>query len=1567
MKNVTIDWKTFEYKFSANTQSAFESLSYTLFCHEFNQKYGIFRYFNQPYIETMPIDTKDGFITGFQAKYYEPTTSLSSKKAELIAAIKGANEKYPQLSRMIIYTNKELSASIKKDKTKPKYQDEIEQFGSKLGITVEWRLRSNFEIMLASDDLRYVRELYFDPNSELQNFCEGILKHSQSIVEKIKSNIEFNKQEIKISYDQNQLFEFVNSDTKAFVIFGNAGTGKSGLVKDFVINEELKSKQPNILMFSSSDFDVEDEMLLFKNYGNYRLDDLFSIYKDEKDKICIIDSAEKYCNFKRPDIFKSIIKNIADNNWKIIFTIRTTYKEGFCNFILGDVQYDSFCIDSISEDVLLSLSKIFGFELPTNNKLGSLLYNLFNLKLYLNLIDSGANIPTTTESFTSIVWNTVIRNNQNTYNGLPLKREGFVTKMVYDMIKKGSYMYHLKANDDFNVILSLENDNIIFPCNESRDLWAFSHDIYEELVFKHIFSEKYNDFDNVEKFFSDLENSFYSRKMFRIWLKAKLEDNNTQIFGFLTSVLQDQNLEQSWKDETLIALMSCDNTNAFYIMESMFSSDDYKLFTRAVFLLNTACRCLDARVMKWVENNKINNYRFATPTGIAWDAVFAYIQKNKNMIPWSENNISFVVEALKSWVYYNADGKTVRLAGEIALFLKNKIWVEDNYWKFKDVYADINEVILNSSIEIKEELSSIFINVIENRSFDSHTENYILVKQVLSNIFKCGRVNSVIPEIILKLAKEFWTNVNNQRYYYSIQMEEYFGLNPHVENEYYPCSAFQTPIYYLLKASPLDSIDFIIDLMNYCAKLYEKSSLSIDGKECHEVQIRISKTETINQICSDRLWKIHRGSSVAPNLLESVLMALERWMLEYVKEISDDEAISLCLYLLRKSNNVAITSLVLSIVMAYPEKLFDISCVLLHTKEIFFYDISRQQAELDLKYTIGLINFQKLFYNERVDSLKLPFRNSLFENVILNYQINNKNMPEEEFSKRCDKLYAEIDETIIDITSWESRFQFAYYRMDLRKLVPCSKPVKNENNLFLSLKADLPEALDKVRERNEKKIRKRDKYAALYLWTVNRYNGSKDKYETYTQYESNPGVAYTDAKEIVESREKDDANFDLMNLEAALYTCAVLLRDFRDQLNTSQTVFCKSIILKMGYEFLKNPSLILSFNFSKLVICEIARMASVCEFKAEWDNPWFVLLGLMIIYCKNYRNYIDISEIIWNNADTARHFIFSFIQIAPQCSNVDTFSFFENHKAEIVNAFSNGIYTIENIDTDSLDYNTLLFLHLMLNSNAENLIDFIIKNGKKVWGTIFNKDHSNPEVFINYELENSYIEWLADYILNLPKEIQTELVHAVMASAMPGRNFSYLLSDLIIAENKQPRYNSFWNIWQSMQEYIIMWYDKQIDRYKKMSFDAYFADDVENVLINYLLAFPYWSEGVEEWHSLNQENNSFYYVMSDRLGYNPTTLCAISQILNTIGKKVFISDGIDWLSHIIKNNPHLLEKPLPLNTIYYIEEYMFGFVKKENFTLKTAETDVKKKVLIILDFLVSKGSMVGFLLRETII
>lgn len=116
MSNTSVDWKIFEYKFSANPNDAFERFAYTLFCYEFNQSYGIFRYFNQPYIETQPVQTVDGQIIGFQAKYYEANTSLSSRKTDLINAIKGAKIKYAGINKLVVYTNKEFSTSTKKTK-----------------------------------------------------------------------------------------------------------------------------------------------------------------------------------------------------------------------------------------------------------------------------------------------------------------------------------------------------------------------------------------------------------------------------------------------------------------------------------------------------------------------------------------------------------------------------------------------------------------------------------------------------------------------------------------------------------------------------------------------------------------------------------------------------------------------------------------------------------------------------------------------------------------------------------------------------------------------------------------------------------------------------------------------------------------------------------------------------------------------------------------------------------------------------------------------------------------------------------------------------------------------------------------------------------------------------------------------------------------------------------------------------------------------------------------------------------------------------------------------------------
>ena len=74
-------------------------------------------------------------------------------------------------------------------------------------------------------------------------------------------------------------------------------------------------------------------------------------------------------------------------------------------------------------------------------------------------------------------------------------------------------------------------------------------------------------------------------------------------------------------------------------------------------------------------------------------------------------------------------------------------------------------------------------------------------------------------------------------------------------------------------------------------------------------------------------------------------MALEKWLLDLAEFTEEKTICQFCEYLLRKSASAAITAVVLSVVIAYPDKLFPISCILLKTKEVFVFDIARLQAE----------------------------------------------------------------------------------------------------------------------------------------------------------------------------------------------------------------------------------------------------------------------------------------------------------------------------------------------------------------------------------------------------------------------------------------------------------------------------------------------------------------------------------------------------------------------------------------------------------------------------------------------
>lgn len=137
------------------------------------------------------------------------------------------------------------------------------------------------------------------------------------------------------------------------------------------------------------------------------------------------------------------------------------------------------------------------------------------------------------------------------------------------------------------------------------------------------------------------------------------------------------------------------------------------------------------------------------------------------------------------------------------------------------------------------------------------------------------------------------------------------------------------------------------------------------------------------------------------------------------------------------------------------------------------------------------------------------------------------------------------------------------------------------------------------------------------------------------------------------------------------------------------------------------------------------------------------------------------------------------------------------------------------------------------------------------------------------------------------------------------------------------------------------------------------------IIRNYLLAWPWWKETAREWHSLREREKAFFSKVAQELGHHPSVLYSISKILNDIGS-TFIEDGIFWISGILERNPNYVTEKLDTNTIYYLENIVRKFITPDRQRIKRTKR-IKDAVVTILNFLVERGSITGYLLREDIL
>lgn len=318
------DWDIFKSNFAENPQRNFEWMCYQLFCREFGKDKGIFRFYNQPTLETEPIEYNNDII-GFQAKFY--TVNLSERRDQILKIISDLKITYPNLTILYFYTNRDWTPSSTADDRKTRVQNDIEKYALVNGIKIEWKTKSYFESEFVTIKNADITQYFFDSNTnEYYKKIKKIQKEDIEISESemFLTSLYIKEQERDTEYSlcgKNILSVFIldqlkNSELHSFpdiFIRGVAGIGKSTEMK--IAYNKLLEKCSGEDCYREFHFLPTPYFFELKNYqeGCFKIN-------DNENPILFLDGIDEIQNSKLLPFIKDL-SNLKSRNSSVKFII----------------------------------------------------------------------------------------------------------------------------------------------------------------------------------------------------------------------------------------------------------------------------------------------------------------------------------------------------------------------------------------------------------------------------------------------------------------------------------------------------------------------------------------------------------------------------------------------------------------------------------------------------------------------------------------------------------------------------------------------------------------------------------------------------------------------------------------------------------------------------------------------------------------------------------------------------------------------------------------------------------------------------------------------------------------------------------------------------------------------------------------------------------------------------------------------------------------------------------------------------------------------------------------------
>ena len=1386
-------------------------------------------------------------------------------------------------------------------------------------------------------------------------------------------------------------------------VTGERGAGKSSLVKEY--SESLEGNSP-VYYLRAEDFDKPNLNDVFNSMGiHIPFSNIESAFSLVPHKYLIIESLEKILELGCDRAFVDLLQMLhRQTGWNIIATGRSyAYQQLSFNYLQpAGISTETLTLEGFNDEELdLIVAQFPGLKnLHENSELLPLLRIPFYTEIAVRVIEQGGDFqPGDDEKvFRAKVWRYVIANEGDRRGGMPLKRKQTFIDIAKIRAKKMLYSIP-ESGFDPETLIKLENDDLVIR-DQEKSLVCPAHDVLEDWALEEFIQQEHsNNTGQVENFLSAIGDEPAINRAFRLWLYQRLI-NDEDVSEFISSILLSVSIPSYWQDEVISAILQGPTPEgSLELLGNELIQDDCQLLLRFFFILRITCQRPNPLFTKSAgrHSKELADSLFLVPFGNGWDAIIKFLHNHLEQLPDSLSG--HFIELVHEWSnivsIYTPLPKISKEVGLLALKFLEPL---KNTYRNQEAVKKIIPVIVKVASSIDHEFNNLLDKDIFSAKRRRDRPSYAdIFTELIFQGAEAAFLSHSHPDLIIQLAFHEWFKEppdQEDPFFdnYGIDIDDMYGLER--EHYFFPASGIKGPFAHLLLYHPRKGLDFIIELCNKAAENFGHSEYAISDQEdaknfpldemaVGKISLELNDGTIIDQYASPHLWKGYRGLSTVPYSLQSALMALENWLIEYIQQdsINGKQINWLYDYIIRNSNSVLTTSVLASVATGHSHIVERAGLPLLRTPELYSLDLQRSVGEMgrsEPNWFATMHNQDPMadfHVEDRRKAALRKWRKEPLEWLLIQLQLN-QNVKDE--TLKVVDLLAEKSKSMADNES----IRFLLHRSDTRHWQPNED--EENNRIYFETDRELDLDLQESQERFNETHKDDNEVSKLSIWAGKFFDPNS---ETDTSgYYSSYAEALNSAIELAQKLENNELHgFPELAVGAIARTATACLKEHAAELSQEQAVWCIDTVTRMAVLQADNYSFISRdvSDFHGEAAC--ASVLPILFDFVEEDGKKILLKQVIAIALTHANTNVQaqtasgVREHLWKrDPEFAQQCLYAAIEYGKfvkknvgkrrllhsgqddvrEKAESDWSKLLQSYRNDIVEGkFSSPEGSIT-LNTHSTRYIHLPFLMIPFGSNDPEHLELISNIVNLVFDDEFNGYNSNQDENLQPEIlksvQHAFVEHLyADVNCDFEHYIKLLLDGCRRA---PGVVYYLKLSFSVTAEQRN-NIKYFWRLWELLSPAVAGLIElSTAAHYRGRNHEG------RKLIRGFLFADTPWKKNEYEAEYIAQGKELITEFVK-KVGYNKDVVEAFSSLMFYF-PAIFLTDGLLIIADFFRNDKsgELLSRS---NTSFYLERAIQYFLQIEQ--SGALERKIYDACLVLLTATIGMASARAYYLREHLI